>query len=256
MQEFLRKRGEIYAIQDQFPANQGEMARIRSQIEQLEESLRHHQRTYDLLMEQLHHRFMEMGDIQNRHPTVRIYTDMSQEGSEVAYGGVVVVNGELITVTGSVTRTTTVIQEATSLILVTGWAASQWPDAILEAYSDCAGAIEVLEQFTRSSHQMISLKHRAALQSLLYKHLGGHRQRLFPRWIPRETPEIRLCDILSRKVLGQVPLRAPLIQMLELVQGDLRGSWTPSARTVLHRYHRACRRGSRMQRDGLNPRPA
>ena len=144
--------------------------------------------------------------------------------------------------------------EALALCIVVYWAGREWPDAILEVFTDCGPVVSLMETFVRLGDPPSSPM-MAFLLAQITRRLSPYRARIFPRWQSRETTEIRICDALSRRYLGDVPPREPWLHMLVLAQGDLKGSWSPAAYQVLHHYHRYCQRGRGLSRDQRSPRP-
>lgn len=269
--EFARRRQVIYDVQDQLRREQTrwsgiqtQLGSVQQQIDRLQKELARLQRLEassledarlwgsrnDTLMTRLGQSMAEMGHLLDQEKAIRVHSDMSLAGSRAAYGGLVLDQGEMVTMMGSLTAQKqaqdTNVYEAMALCQTVRWAASEWPHALLEVFSDCDTVIGILEAFVRHQDppksRVLSYIHR-----LMVDELDPYRHRMFPRWVSRESREIRVCDALARCHLGLDPPRFSWIHMLALARGEHR-AW------VLRGYHRACPRGFRMEHDRLSPR--
>lgn len=279
--EFARKRVAIYEVQDQIwnerdragqqhatrntiqlqiSGAQREIARLQAEIlrlleqdTRLEEDLSLGNGRQDHLAKRLTCRMEEMQHFLDAEQAVRVYTDMSliPGTSKAAFGGLVIEGGGLTTMAGDLTYhgSDSNICEAMAMCGAVEWAAKEWPKALLEVFSDNAEVVASAEAFVRLWPAPRKSKIKLQLYELFHNRLKPHRSRFFPRWIPREHVEIRVCDALARRRLGLVARRTPWLRMLELTQGGVRGTWSPAAMWALHNYHRASKKGGRLEHD-------
>jgi len=276
--EFARRRRVVYDVRDQLrseksriPGLLAERTRLCEERSKLRVALERCQKRLDVVQEdlklwetrqgqlnqRLDHRMEDMAVFLDEKKAIRVYSDMSL-GRTAAFGGLVLEGGAMIPLMGSVYcreyPTDSVALETLALCIVTEWVGREWPDAILEVFTDCGPVVSLMETFVRFGDPPNSPM-MAFLLAQITRRLTPYRARIFPRWQSRETTEIRICDAMSRRYLGDVPPREPWLHMLVLAQGELKDRWSPAATQVLHYYHRYCQRGRGLSRDQISPRP-